>query len=668
VSTSRLAVGGTVTPTPKITTQPAGTAICSDGTVKLTVAASNATAYQWRKNGSDVSEGSNYTTAAYTTAALAANATYSVVVYNNACSTVSDNAVVTVYSDFTPGAILTTGETICYGATPGAIGNSTAATGGNGVITYEWRRNNTVISGATASSYTPAASYSQTDGAQTFTRWAKDGACSTTLVQSTGQWVLTVRPAFTPGAILTTGETICYGATPGVIGNNTAAVGGNSVITYEWRRNNTVISGATASSYTPAASYSQTDGAQTFTRWAKDGACSTTLVQSTGQWILTVRPAFTPGAILTTGETICHGATPGAIGNNTAAAGGNGVITYEWRRNNTAIPGATASAYTPAASYSQTDGAQTFTRWAKDGACSTTSVQSTGQWILTVRPAFTAGTITTASKSTPEGTDPNVTIANTTAASGGDGNITYQWRRSGTSSATFSYDYPTYPINNSTTNYSTNGTYRFKRYAHDGVCNTAWVESTGQYTLNVTVPTPPGAASTQTWVVGAQTWSAPLRKAQAGCTSATDFVYEYPLTVAYYRSSNLYTGSGYLYNWKCVNEQQANLCPSPWRVPAKADFVALDIALGGDGSARNNVETVAWINSTYTAKWGAVYGGVVDGSSITGGGEKASFYSHEEYSTTGGYSLTVDIKPSYTMVLPVGWLPKYMGAQVRCVR
>jgi hypothetical protein len=64
--------------------------------VTLTVEASNATAYQWRINGNNVSEGTGGTTASYT-AAVTANATYTVVVGNaGACSITSDNAMLSL--------------------------------------------------------------------------------------------------------------------------------------------------------------------------------------------------------------------------------------------------------------------------------------------------------------------------------------------------------------------------------------------------------------------------------------------------------------------------------------------------------------------------------------------------------------------------------------------
>ena len=43
-----------------------------------------------------------------------------------------------------------------------------------------------------------------------------------------GSWTVTVRPLFTSGAIYTTGETICYGGDPILIGSATDASGGDN--------------------------------------------------------------------------------------------------------------------------------------------------------------------------------------------------------------------------------------------------------------------------------------------------------------------------------------------------------------------------------------------------------------------------------------------------------
>jgi hypothetical protein len=97
VSASRLAVPGSVTAMPEITSHPTATTICPGVPAQLIVVAPGATSYQWLKNGTSTTEGTGYTSATYTTSALSANGTYAVVVHYQApCSTTSAPAPVSV--------------------------------------------------------------------------------------------------------------------------------------------------------------------------------------------------------------------------------------------------------------------------------------------------------------------------------------------------------------------------------------------------------------------------------------------------------------------------------------------------------------------------------------------------------------------------------------------
>ncbi|MCB9032595.1 MAG: T9SS type A sorting domain-containing protein [Chitinophagales bacterium] len=202
-----------------------------------------------------------------------------------------------------------------------------------------------------------------------------ENPCRVTTCAST---TITVRPLFTPGAIQSTGEIICYGGDPGVIGNTTLSSGGDNSITYEWRANGTPIGTSNSSTYDPPAGLTATT---TYTRWAKDATCNTTFTQSIGNWIVTVRSEFTAGAINTTGETICYGGDPANIGSATAASGGDNSITYKWQANGVDIPSSNSATYNPPAGLTTTT---TYTRWAKDATCNTTFTQSTGSWTVYV--------------------------------------------------------------------------------------------------------------------------------------------------------------------------------------------------------------------------------------------------------------------------------------------
>ena len=182
---------------------------------------------------------------------------------------------------------------------------------------------------------------------------------------------LTVRPAFTAGAIATTGESVCPETTTLTeIGNFTDASGGEGIISYQWyctHLNSTqeAEGDATSATYTPASAYTNVPGTYTFTRRAKDATCNTILTPSTGSWVLTVYPRVIAGDIGNNSESLCEGATPATISAGTLPSGGNGEgFEYQWRvstdngqsyTTNAILPeGASYTAtYTPAVSYTQ---------------------------------------------------------------------------------------------------------------------------------------------------------------------------------------------------------------------------------------------------------------------------------------------------------------------------
>jgi uncharacterized protein (TIGR02145 family) len=131
-----------------------------------------------------------------------------------------------------------------------------------------------------------------------------------------------------------------------------------------------------------------------------------------------------------------------------------------------------------------------------------------------------------------------------------------------------------------------------------------------------------------------------------------------------YRSDGLYPGSGYLYNWKCVNEQRAALCPYPWRVPTPfVDFVNLDIWLGGSGQNRYD-EDWEWINENYIIRWGAVLGGDANGAGFVSRNYAAWYWTAD---ACGSYGCSVSITRAGVLA-PATSMNPMVGAQVRCVR
>jgi hypothetical protein len=154
--------------------------------------------------------------------------------------------------------------------------------------------------------------------------------------------------------------------------------------------------------------------------------------------------------------------------------------------------------------------------------------------------------------------------------------------------------------------------------------------------------TPPQAASTQTWTFGNQTWSDAIQI--PGCNketfekSSTD-----PQCCSYTHEGKTY----YYYNWPYVKQHADLLCPLPWRVPTKDDFVELN-----DNTNAN----------TLIAAWG--YGGGANGSSMNYVSSNALYWPSTENSSNYAYYL-------YYLsgnVYPQNYTHKYFGFQIRCVK
>ena len=266
-----------------------------------------------------------------------ATTTYTVTATNSYGCTATASTTVTLNA-VTAGSI-GSAQTICSGGDPAAF-TSTAGTG-SGTITYRWESNTNLStpSWSTIASQT-AATYNVPSGLTTTTQYRRitistlnSVACesaATTAVQ------VTVRPVFTSGTISSTGQTICSGGTPTVIGSTTDSSGGDNSITYSWRSSAdsyaAAISGATSSTYTPPAGLTATTS---YRRYAKDGTCNTTPTVSTGTWTVTVNPILNASVSIASNDadnTICSGTS---VTFTATPTNGGTTPSYQWKVNGT---------------------------------------------------------------------------------------------------------------------------------------------------------------------------------------------------------------------------------------------------------------------------------------------------------------------------------------------
>ena len=365
--------------------------VTSDGTTPFT--------YQWCKNSANIA-GATGTSYAISSVQLTDAGSYCVVVSNAAGSATSDIATLTVNA--AGSAPIFTTQPASQTVTAGASVTFAAAASGSPTPTYQWQKNGANISGATSASYA-IASVATTD-AGTYTVVATNSAGSAT---SNGA-ILTVNPAGSAPVFTTqpTSRTVTAGNST----TFTAAASGSPTPTYQWRKNAANISGATSASYTISSVAAGDAG--TYTVVATNSVGSAT---SNGA-VLTVNVAPT----ITT-QPVSQTVVVGASVTFTVVASGTPAPTYQWRKGNSGISGATSASYTIASV--TTSSAGTYTVRVTNSAGSVTSAGAVLTVTTAVAPSFTTQP---ASQTVMAG----ASVTFTAVASGTPAPI-YQWRKDG---------------------------------------------------------------------------------------------------------------------------------------------------------------------------------------------------------------------------------------------
>jgi hypothetical protein len=381
---------------PVITTQPAAQTMGAGGNVTFSVAATGTPAptYQWSKGGSAIS---GATSASYTISSITTNdaGSYTVTVANSVATVTSSAATLTVNT----GPAIATHPASQTVAINGNVSFNVVASG-NPAPTYQWRKAGTNISGATNATYTI-----------TGVTQASAGSYDVVVSNSVGNVTsdaatLTVN---TPPAILTQSAA----GTPSLVGSNltiTVTTSGSPTPTYQWKKNNVAINGATNASLT-------------FTSMTLADAAAYTVVATNSLGTAESSPynlvVYQAPAIIT--QPISQTISAGASVTFTAAASGTPAPTYQWKKGSTAINGATNASYT--ITTVATADAGSYSVVATNAAGSATSDAAT----LTVNTGPVIATQPTAAASYLVGGSVTLSVV----ASGSPA-PTYQWRKAGT--------------------------------------------------------------------------------------------------------------------------------------------------------------------------------------------------------------------------------------------
>ena len=154
---------------------------------------------------------------------------------------------------------------------------------------------------------------------------------------------------------------------PGQSATFSASATGSGSLTYQWQRNGTAITGATASAYTTPPVTLSDSGAE-FGVSVSNSAGSTTSSPAT----LTVSSSAPSIAQQPGNQTV----TPGSTATFAVVASGAAPLAYQWQKNGIAVTGATSAAYTTPVAASTDSGAK-FRVVVSNAIGSLTSAQAT---------------------------------------------------------------------------------------------------------------------------------------------------------------------------------------------------------------------------------------------------------------------------------------------------
>jgi hypothetical protein len=220
--------------TPSVSISANNNNVCASTSVLFTATPTNGgstPAYQWKVNGGNV--GTNSATFGSTT--LANNDVVTCVLTSNvACATTTtatSNAVTMTVTPTTAPSITisTVATTVCSGT---SVTFTASTTNGGGTPTFQWKKNGSNISGATASSYSTT-TLANADAISCVL--TSSALCSSPASASSNTINMTVNSSVTPSVTITasttsicSGNTITFTATP---------VNGGTTPAYQWKVN-----------------------------------------------------------------------------------------------------------------------------------------------------------------------------------------------------------------------------------------------------------------------------------------------------------------------------------------------------------------------------------------------------------------------------------------------
>jgi hypothetical protein len=414
---------------PLITIQPISTqSICVGGNISsaLTASATGGTgtlSYQW-SNATGAITGAtsqNYTPPTFSTVGQY-NYTITITQNGSGCNAMtSQNAVIDVVAD----PIISTqpiGAAYCQNASP-VTPLTVSATGGIGTFSYQWYSNSTnsnsggtLIPSATSSSYTPPLAIV---GTKYYYCVIIQTGLNCEVTSNTAEIIVNLAPTFTTQPIPS--QTICLNGTLNPL--SVVYQNGTGVPTYQWYSNSanstsggTIISGATASTYSPPSNAVGTTYYYCVATFSSGGC--TAVTSTLGTVVILADPTISAQPI--SSQSICVGGTI-ATALTASSTGGTGTTSYQWSNSTGTILGATSQTYLP----------PSFSNTGQNNYTVTITLSGSGCDAMTSNVALIDVVSDPTVSIQPQGTsycqNGSPVTPLTVAATGGLGTFSYQW-------------------------------------------------------------------------------------------------------------------------------------------------------------------------------------------------------------------------------------------------
>jgi len=342
---------------PAISSQPSNLTITAGSAASFSVIATGTAplSYQWYKDGAQVINGTNPTLSLGTVSSGSAGS-YTVKVTNSAGNITSSAATLTVNAAAVAPSIST--QPASLSVTSGQNASFSVSASGSATLSYQWYKDGSALTGATASSLSLSAVSSTNAGS--YTVKVSNSAGSATSSAAT----LSVTAATVAPTISSQPASLSVNAAQSAAFSVTAS--GTAPFSYQWYKDGSALSGATSASFS-IAKVSSTDAGAYTVKVTNSAGNVTSNVANLSLTIEVLAPTITKQPV---GQTAYVGQTASF----SVEVSGTAPFTYQWKRGGYAIAGATSSTLSVANVTNSDSGSYTVTITNTTGSVTSTAV------------------------------------------------------------------------------------------------------------------------------------------------------------------------------------------------------------------------------------------------------------------------------------------------------